>query len=72
MKTVQELNADYTQRVVIETENMEWETSEAEGVMRRRLERLKGNPEPVTTIVRYMPGSFFLHTSTQTAKKYLS
>ena len=59
MKTIQELNADYTQRVVIETENMEWETSEAEGVMRRRLERLKGNPEPVTTIVRYMPGSSF-------------
>ena len=59
MKTIQELNADYTQRVVIETDNMEWETSEAEGVMRRRLERLKGNPEPVTTIVRYMPGSSF-------------
>ena len=59
MSTIQELNADRSKRVVIETENMQWETSEAEGVLRRRLERINTNPEPVTTIVRYLPGSSF-------------
>ncbi len=59
MNTIQELNADRSQRVVIETGNMQWETSESEGVLRRRLERINENPEPVTTIVRYMPGSSF-------------
>lgn len=59
METIQELNADRSQRVVIETQGMQWETSEAGGVLRRRMERLKGEPEPVTTVVRYMPGSSF-------------
>ena len=59
METIQELNADRSQRVVIKTQEMQWEASECEGVLRRRLERLKGDPEPVTTIVKYMPGSSF-------------
>ncbi len=59
MEAIQELNADRSQRVVIETENMDWETSEADGILRRRLERLKGDSEPVTTVVRYLPGSTF-------------
>ncbi len=59
METIQELNADRSQRVVLQTEHMEWETSEAEGVLRKRLERLKGDSEPVTTVVRYLPGSSF-------------
>ncbi len=40
MEAIQELNADRSQRVVIETENMDWETSEADGILRRRLERV--------------------------------
>ncbi len=59
MQYIQTLNADYSLRVVVETENMQWESSEAEGVLRRRLERLAGDPEPVTTIVRYLPNSLF-------------
>lgn len=59
METIQELNADRSLRVVVETANLQWESSEADGVLRRRLERLKGDPEPVTTLVRYMPGSSF-------------
>ena len=59
MEHKQILNADYSVRVVMETENMQWESSEADGVMRRRLERLEGDPEPVTTVVRYLPNSSF-------------
>lgn len=59
METIQELNADRSRRVVVETEGMHWEISEAGGVLRRRMERLNGDPEPVTTVVRYMPGSSF-------------
>lgn len=59
METIQELNADRSLRVVVETANLQWETSEADGVLRRRLERLKGDPEPVTTLVRYLPGSSY-------------
>ena len=59
MKSIQEINADPSQRVVIETANMPWETSEADGVLRKRLERIDADPEPVTTIVRYEAGSAF-------------
>ena len=59
MNRIQELNADYSQRVVVETTNMQWETSEADGVLRKRLERVDADPELVTTIVRYEAGSAF-------------
>jgi len=59
MQTIQELNADHSQRVVMETANMEWETSEAGGVLRKRLERIDAKPEPVTTVVRYQADSTF-------------
>ena len=59
MNSIQELNADYSQRVVVETANMPWETSEANGVLRKRLERIDADPELVTTIVRYEAGSKF-------------
>ncbi|QMU61982.1 MAG: cupin [Gammaproteobacteria bacterium] len=59
MKLIQELNADHSQRVVIETAKMDWETSEAGGVLRKRLERVDAKPEPVTTIVRYQADSAF-------------
>ena len=59
METIQELNADRSQRVVMETQKMEWEASEAEGVLRRRLERIHAEPEPVTTVVKYLPDSSF-------------
>ena len=59
MQTIQELNADHSKRVVVETANMEWETSEADGVLRKRMERIDAKPEPVTTIVRYQEKSAF-------------
>ncbi len=59
MQTIQELNADYSQRAVSETANIQWEKSEANGVLRKRLERIDAKPEPVTTIVRYQANSAF-------------
>lgn len=59
MDTIQELNSDFRQRVVVETAEMQWEASEADGVLRKRLERINAKPEPVTTIVRYQANSSF-------------
>jgi len=59
MEIIQELNADHSQRVVMETATMPWETSEADGVLRKRLERVDAKPEPVTTVVRYQADSSF-------------
>jgi anti-sigma factor ChrR (cupin superfamily) len=59
MDTIQELNSDFRQRVVVETAEMQWEASEADGVLRKRLERINVKPEPVTTIVRYQANSSF-------------
>lgn len=59
MEIIQELNADHSKRVVMETATMPWETSEADGVLRKRLERIDAKPEPVTTIVRYQADSSF-------------
>lgn len=58
-EVIQEINADRSKRVVVETQSMEWETSEADGVLRKRLERFHGDPEPVTTIVKYKSNSSF-------------
>lgn len=59
MQTIQELNADFSKREVLETASMDWETSEADGVLRKRLERINAKPEAVTTIVRYQADSAF-------------
>jgi len=53
------LNADYTQRLVIDTNTMNWEASLAAGVERKRLEVLHPEIERVTTIVRFAPDSYF-------------
>ena len=53
------LNQDYTQRVVIETANQEWEESYAGGVARKKLERQAEESGKATSIVRYEAGSRF-------------
>lgn len=53
------LNQDYTQRVVIETEGLDWEQSYAGGVARKKLERQAEESGKATSIVRYQPGSKF-------------
>ncbi len=60
-----ELNADFSRRVVIHSEDEPWKSSPMPGVERRMLDRIGGEVARATTIVRYAPGSrFSAHTHT--------
>jgi len=57
------LNADLTQRVVIDTNAVPWVSSPANGVDRRMLDRIGDEVAVATTIVRYLPQTgFHSHT----------
>lgn len=53
------VNDDFSKRVVMHGDSIAWENSPMPGVQRRRLDRVAGDNERVTTIVRYAPGSQF-------------
>ncbi len=53
------INADFSQRVVVHSADMEWAASPMAGVSRRPLDRVGGEVARATTIVRYDPGSEF-------------
>ncbi len=58
-----ELNADFSQRVVVHSDQLEWSASPMPGVDRRMLDRIGGEVARATTIVRYAPNSkFSAHT----------
>lgn len=60
-----ELNADFSKRVVVHSEDEPWRASPIAGVDRRMLDRIGGEVARATTIVRYEPGSkFSAHTHT--------
>ncbi|MEO0929770.1 MAG: cupin domain-containing protein [Pseudomonadota bacterium] len=60
-----ELNADFTQRVLIHSEDIPWKPSPMPGVDRRMLDRIGDEVARATSIVRYAPGSrFSAHTHT--------
>ncbi|WP_415400856.1 cupin domain-containing protein [Tateyamaria sp. SN3-11] len=60
-----ELNADFSQRVVVHSDQLEWNASPMPGVDRRMLDRIGGEVARATTIVRYAPNSkFSAHTHT--------
>ena len=60
-----ELNADFTKRVVVHSEQLAWSASPMAGVERRMLDRIGGEVARATTIVRYAPQSkFSAHTHT--------
>ena len=60
-----ELNADFDTRVVVHSDQLEWQASPMPGVDRRMLDRLGGEVARATTIVRYAPSSSFsAHTHT--------
>ncbi len=54
-----DVNADSSSRVLLHGDAIPWEPSPVPGVDRRRLDRVCGEHERVTTIVRYAPGSRF-------------
>ena len=60
-----ELNADFKERVVVHSDQLEWNASPMPGVDRRMLDRIGGEVARATTIVRYAPNSrFSAHTHT--------
>jgi anti-sigma factor ChrR (cupin superfamily) len=60
-----ELNADFDTRVVVHSDQLEWNASPMVGVDRRMLDRISGEVARATTIVRYAPKSkFSAHTYT--------
>lgn len=57
------LNDDFTARVLIHADALDWQASPMAGVDRRMLDRIGGEVARATTIVRYAPGSrFSAHT----------
>ena len=54
-----EINADYSQRVVINHHDLPWVPSPELGVERRMLDRIGDEVAKATSIVRYQPGSQF-------------
>lgn len=54
-----ELNADFTRRVVMHGDAIEWLDSPMVGVSRRMLDRIGDEVARATSIVRYAPGSSF-------------
>lgn len=60
-----EINADFSERAVVHSGQLEWRPSPMNGVERRMLDRIGGEVARATTIVRYAPGSrFSAHTHT--------
>lgn len=60
-----ELNADFTQRVIVHSNDIAWKASPMAGVDRRMLDRIGDEVARATSIVRYAPGSqFSAHTHT--------
>lgn len=53
------VNDDFSQRVMLHGDSIEWEPSPMAGVERRRLDKVDTEHERVTTIVRYAPDSQF-------------
>ena len=53
------INADLSQRAVVDSERLPWVDSPLPGVQRRMLERDGGEVARTTSIVRYAPGSAF-------------
>ena len=56
---MQNLNMDFTQKVVINTRHQDWTPSPAGGVLRKPLAREEAERGHATSIVRYEPGSNF-------------
>lgn len=54
-----ELNADFSQRVVIATDELPWLASPQAGVERRMLDRIGDEVARATSLVRYAPASTF-------------
>jgi len=52
-------NLDFSQRIVVETESIDWVASPAENVLRKPLEREFAESGRATSIVQFLPGASF-------------
>ncbi len=60
-----DLHSDFTARVLLHADSLEWQASPMAGVERRMLDRIGDEVARATSIVRYAPGSHFsAHTHT--------
>ena len=60
-----ELHSDFNKRIVVHSDQLEWNASPMPGVDRRMLDRIGGEVARATSIVRYAPASkFSAHTHT--------
>jgi anti-sigma factor ChrR (cupin superfamily) len=59
MTTSERIRADLSERAVVETERMPWETSPSQGVLRRKLDRDGAEVGRVTSMVKYAAASSF-------------
>jgi len=60
-----DINADFTARVLVHSDALDWQASPMPGVERRMLDRIGDEVARATTIVRYAKGSkFSAHTHT--------
>ncbi|ABD57074.1 cupin domain-containing protein [Jannaschia sp. CCS1] len=60
-----DINADFSERVMVQSADLDWVASPMPGVDRRMLDRIGGEVARATSIVRYAPGSnFSAHTHT--------
>ena len=53
------INADFSQRVVVRPDDIEWVPSPMPGVERKMLDRIGEEVARATSIVRYAPNSYF-------------
>jgi len=53
------LNSDFSKRIVVHSDRLEWQASPMAGVERRMLDRIGEEVARATTIVRYAPNSKF-------------
>ena len=54
-----QINADFSQRSLLHTPDIEWQDSPMKGVRRRVLDRVGNEVARATTVVSYAPNSHF-------------
>jgi anti-sigma factor ChrR (cupin superfamily) len=65
------INADFTQRIVVATNDLPWAPSPQAGVERRFLDRIGGEVARATSLVRYAPHSVFPRHSHGLGEEFL-
>ncbi|NVO54911.1 cupin domain-containing protein [Rhodobacteraceae bacterium B1Z28] len=65
------INADFTKRVAVHFDEVDWVASPAAGVERKMLDRIGDEVARATTIVRFAPGSAFAAHTHDGGEEYL-